>query len=535
MSIMDNQIFAVLCVCLVNVQSRPTESEIFAYLKAMKNDPTLPEQNFGKDTPGLIQGDILEAQRDVRNSVGNYQRTWTNNVIPYTFAPNNYSFTEQNYIVSVITDMMKITSNCVTFIPRTTEKDFVYIQNAEECNSAIGRTGGAQILNLGDKCLKNGTIMHELMHTLGFWHEHTRPDRDDYIHVYENNILKEYTYNFYKMPANSVMLLEKYDYCSIMHYSPTTFSTDPLKHTFEPRHHVDCEIGQRDYLTEKDIKRIQKLYNCGMHEKVGEMCAKPITPRNGNVTFSDTKISSKIQYNCSTGYVLIGPSERFCRNDVTWSGDEPLCLPTNNVLNFCNFDEPGTCNWNPDISDPDQDYEEWSKQAGSTKTPRTGPVFDHTRETSEGFYMYVESSEKYKPTQNQTRKFRIRNSNISHGDVEGGVCMSFYSNTYGKGIVPGSLQVYVAHSNSSQTKLIWKDDGTNSQKWIRRIISTQIKPDSMGKMIDIIIEVDIGQSATPWESDIAVDDILIASCNQIKTYEDWLEKHASTMVPQPVG
>ncbi|CAG2204314.1 Tolloid-like protein 2,Zinc metalloproteinase nas-14,Zinc metalloproteinase nas-4,Astacin-like metalloendopeptidase [Mytilus edulis] len=433
----------------------------------MKNDPTLPEQNFG--------------------------------------------FTEQNYIVSVITDMMKITSNCVTFIPRTTEKDFVYIQNAGECNSAIGRTGGAQILNLGDKCLKNGTIMHELMHTLGFWHEHTRPDRDDYIHVYENNILKEYTYNFYKMPANSVMLLEKYDYCSIMHYSPTTFSTDPLKHTFEPRHHVDCEIGQRDYLTEKDIKRIQKLYNCGMHEKVGEMCAKPITPRNGNVTFSDTKISSKIQYNCSTGYVLIGPSERFCRNDVTWSGDEPLCLPTNNVLNFCNFDEPGTCNWNPDISDPDQDYEEWSKQAGSTKTPRTGPVFDHTRETSEGFYMYVESSEKYKPTQNQTRKFRIRNSNISHGDVEGGVCMS------------------------SQTKLIWKDDGTNSQKWIRRIISTQIKPDSMGKMIDIIIEVDIGQSATPWESDIAVDDILIASCNQIKTYEDWLEKHASTMVPQPVG
>lgn len=33
MSIMDNQIFAVLCVCLVNVHSRPTESEVYMCIK----------------------------------------------------------------------------------------------------------------------------------------------------------------------------------------------------------------------------------------------------------------------------------------------------------------------------------------------------------------------------------------------------------------------------------------------------------------------------------------------------------------------
>ena len=30
--------------------------------------------------------------------------------------------------------------------------------------------------------------MHEIMHALGFWHEHARRDRDDHITVQEENI-----------------------------------------------------------------------------------------------------------------------------------------------------------------------------------------------------------------------------------------------------------------------------------------------------------------------------------------------------------
>ena len=33
-----------------------------------------------------------------------------------------------------------------------------------------------------------GTVMHELMHRVGFGHEHTRPDRDTYIEVIWNQI-----------------------------------------------------------------------------------------------------------------------------------------------------------------------------------------------------------------------------------------------------------------------------------------------------------------------------------------------------------
>lgn len=56
------------------------------------------------------------------------------------------------------------------------------------CQSEIGRRVGNQDVLLGAGCDNKGTILHELIHLLGFFHEHNREDRDTYLKIYEDNI-----------------------------------------------------------------------------------------------------------------------------------------------------------------------------------------------------------------------------------------------------------------------------------------------------------------------------------------------------------
>ncbi len=80
--------------------------------------------------------------------------------------------------------------SCIQFVPRTTESDYIAVINGNGCFSQIGRTKGKQELILErSKCLNVENVNHEIMHALGFEHEHSRPDRDKYIHINEGNLL----------------------------------------------------------------------------------------------------------------------------------------------------------------------------------------------------------------------------------------------------------------------------------------------------------------------------------------------------------
>ncbi|XP_035230201.1 zinc metalloproteinase nas-13-like [Stegodyphus dumicola] len=165
--------------------------------------------------------------------------------------------------------------SCIRFIPRSLEEDYIYITPNGGCASYVGRMGGEQTLSLGIGCYSKGIIMHELMHTLGFVHEQSRPDRDDFVTVHWENVKEGREGNFKKYDWPVIHLLkEDYDYSSILHYSRFAFSKDPKKKpTLEPKK-KDAKIGQRSYLSKGDIRKINKLYQCKNHlseQNIGEL------------------------------------------------------------------------------------------------------------------------------------------------------------------------------------------------------------------------------------------------------------------------
>ena len=56
------------------------------------------------------------------------------------------------------------------------------------CYSAVGRQGGEQLVSIGNGCAHTRTVMHELMHAIGFFHENSRNDRDYFVKVLWWNI-----------------------------------------------------------------------------------------------------------------------------------------------------------------------------------------------------------------------------------------------------------------------------------------------------------------------------------------------------------
>ncbi|XP_005092556.2 meprin A subunit beta [Aplysia californica] len=197
------------------------------------------------------------------------ERLWPSGVIPYVIDE-----TYPRHVASLIKLAMDEIANavnspggpkCIQFKPHETEMNYIEVAPGDTCSSFVGNMRrGRQEVIVGQGCEHKGVIMHELLHAVGFWHEHTRPDRDQYIDIHLNNVLISNRYNF-EVQNHSVLTLNlPYDYGSIMHYSPYEFAINTTEPTITPKKEKKTrdKFGQRLGLTELDVKKIQRLYGC---------------------------------------------------------------------------------------------------------------------------------------------------------------------------------------------------------------------------------------------------------------------------------
>ncbi|VDO39272.1 unnamed protein product [Haemonchus placei] len=222
------------------------------------------------------KGDIVQLWNLRKNDTRAYNAIWWedlkwnitdkygNTVIPYTITgPYNGQielvrviFVETNVLEGqseqelIANAMQRIMDNtCIRFRKRTYEEDYIDIVNERDqgCYTNVGRQVGRNVLQLessnANTCMAPRTVLHELLHLCGLWHEHMRYDRDSYIEILYGNIQEEYHIQFGKVnPYYASTYHVPYDYKSVMHYNKKAFAK-PSKisiRTKDPKYQVIC-------------------------------------------------------------------------------------------------------------------------------------------------------------------------------------------------------------------------------------------------------------------------------------------------------
>ena len=206
-------------------------------------------------------GDILI--EDVDEFIGKMDRgerlihgikRWPRGVVPFQVDHNERG----SQIYQAIDTMNESTK--IKFVEQTDEENYVVFREGKGCYSFVGMKGGPQPIILDEHC-SVGSILHEMMHVLGFYHEQSRPDRDEHLEVLWGNIQDQYKTQYLKLPPFVFPTMEiPFDFQSIMLYgSYNKFGVERGKPTM-----VNLEgegfRANRENLSPGDLNKIRRLY-----------------------------------------------------------------------------------------------------------------------------------------------------------------------------------------------------------------------------------------------------------------------------------
>ena len=208
----------------------------------------------------LYQDDIIlgpatkpNGQRNTSFYIGNL---WPGGLIPYEIDPAIPAATLAQLQQAIAT--WNAYGTPIRLQPRAGETDYArFVRSALTtgvCSSAVGRRGGAQTVTLEDLCTAP-SIIHEIGHTVGMWHEQSRIDRNFHVTVLYENIAKNYASNYTIEPTGQD--LGGYEYGSSMHYRPFSFSDGKLAMESVP---PGIPMGETSGMNAGDLDVVTRKY-----------------------------------------------------------------------------------------------------------------------------------------------------------------------------------------------------------------------------------------------------------------------------------
>ncbi|GIY31341.1 astacin-like metalloprotease toxin 1 [Caerostris darwini] len=183
--------------------------------------------------PDLFGGDMLGIDPNDKNVIPGFQLRWTAAVVPYVIDASLEQHRAK--ILEAMKDYEDKT--CVEFKQRTYQKDYIKLFSGKGCYSHVGMMGGQQPQN--------------------------RSDRDDFLTIYWDNIRPGLEDQFTKLQPHRNILMDTFDYTSVMLYGNTAFSKDNKSNTMVAKTGVRLyETYDKPGLSASDVKRVRKMYWC---------------------------------------------------------------------------------------------------------------------------------------------------------------------------------------------------------------------------------------------------------------------------------
>lgn len=227
----------------------------------------------------ILESDMLFSDSSLvilEGAITNFGRSAaTNSPVKYWPGRNVYyefdsSFT-YDYQSKALQAMSMISNDTgVRFVPaQSYDTNRIKFCRSDVNSSYVGMQGGTQIINIVS--LNAGVIMHEILHSLGFFHEHSRADRDAYIRINTSNIKSDKLHNFNKYSAG--LDIGPFDFNSIMLYGSMTTDENFVYNIYTPmitRRDGSTFTENRSYLSNGDIIGIRSIYGPPYHKLIVE-------------------------------------------------------------------------------------------------------------------------------------------------------------------------------------------------------------------------------------------------------------------------